>query len=56
MGQEVRTLTNEWLSMGSHRVIWNGKDQQGIPVSAGVYVYRLQSQEFQKTRKMVLLK
>ena len=56
MGQEIRTLTNEWLPTGSHRLIWNGKDQQGIPVSAGVYIYRLQAQDFQKTRKMVLLK
>ena len=56
MGQEVRTLTNEWLPTGSHHLIWNGKDQRGIPVSAGVYIYRLQSQNFQKTRKMVLLK
>ncbi|MEE2876971.1 MAG: T9SS type A sorting domain-containing protein, partial [Candidatus Neomarinimicrobiota bacterium] len=56
MGQEVRTLTNEWLPTGSHRLIWNGKDQRGIPVSAGVYIYRLQSQNFQKTWKMVLLK
>ena len=39
MGQEVRTLTNEWLPTGSHRLIWNGKNQQGISVSAGVYIY-----------------
>tara|TARA_B100000315_G_scaffold104796_1_gene96105 strand:- start:125 stop:334 length:210 start_codon:yes stop_codon:yes gene_type:complete len=32
------------------------EDQQGIPVSAGVYIYRLQAKGFQKTRKMVLLK
>ena len=56
MGQEVRSLNNKWLPTGSHRLIWNGKDQQGIPVSTGVYIYRLQSQEFQQTRKMLLLK
>jgi hypothetical protein len=56
MGQEVRSLNNKWLPTGSHRLIWNGKDQQGIPVSTGVYIYRLQSQKFQQTRKMLLLK
>ena len=56
MGQEVRSLNNKWLPTGSHRLIWNGKDQQGIPVSTGVYIYRLQSQTFQQTRKMLLLK
>ncbi len=56
MGQEIRTLTNQWLPTGSHRLIWNGKNRQGIPVSAGVYIYRLQAKGFQKTRKMVLLK
>tara|TARA_Y100000590_G_scaffold399306_1_gene482396 strand:+ start:32613 stop:36320 length:3708 start_codon:yes stop_codon:yes gene_type:complete len=56
MGQEVRTLTRDWFPIGSHQLMWNGKDQRGIPVSAGVYIYRLLSQDFQKTRKMVLLK
>ena len=56
MGQEVRTLTHDWFPIGNHQLMWNGKDQQGISVSAGVYIYRLQSQDFQKTRKMVLLK
>ena len=56
MGQEIRTLTRDWFPIGNHHLIWNGKDHQGAPVSAGVYIYRLQSQGFQKTRKMVLLK
>jgi len=56
MGQEVTTLTRDWFSVGSHSVTWNGKDLQGVPVSAGVYIYRLQAQGFQETRKMVLLK
>ena len=56
MGQEVRTLTRDWFPIGSHQLMWNGKDQRGISVSAGVYIYRLLSQDFQKTRKMVLLK
>tara|TARA_B100000686_G_C16647969_1_gene893903 strand:- start:284 stop:1267 length:984 start_codon:yes stop_codon:yes gene_type:complete len=56
MGQEVRSLNNKWLPTGRHRLIWNGKDQRGISVSSGVYIYRLQSRTFQQTRKMLLLK
>ena len=56
MGQEVRTLTNEWLPTGSHRLLWNGTDQRGIPVSTGVYIYRLESHYFNQSKKMVLLK
>ena len=56
MGQEVSTLTQSWFPIGSHSLVWNGKDHRGAPVSAGVYIYRLQAQGFQKTRKMVLLK
>ncbi|MCH2447119.1 MAG: T9SS type A sorting domain-containing protein, partial [Candidatus Marinimicrobia bacterium] len=56
MGQEVTALTESWFPIGSHSLVWNGKDHRGAPVSAGVYIYRLQAQGFQKTRKMVLLK
>ncbi|SVB60817.1 uncharacterized protein METZ01_LOCUS213671, partial [marine metagenome] len=35
---------------------WNATDMQGKPVSAGVYLYKIQAGAFIETRKMVFLK
>jgi hypothetical protein len=40
-GELVRTLADGEMSAGQHEVTWDGRDQQGQPVSAGVYFYRL---------------
>ena len=41
---------------GTHQVQWDGKDRQGHPVSAGVYLYTIQAGDFINTKKMILLK
>lgn len=56
LGQEVRTLKNEFLPTGPHTVVWDGKDQRGAPVSSGVYIYRLETSGFIQSRKMLLIK
>ncbi len=55
-GRRVRTLVDEDLGAGEHRAYWDGKDENGRPVSSGVYFYRLSSGEREQTRKMILLK
>jgi len=50
-GQKVDTIANEFLSAGSHSVMW---DASGF--SAGVYFYTVTSGKFTKTMKMTLLK
>jgi len=55
-GQKVRSLMNEFLSSGHHQVIWNGQDDNGRNVSSGVYFYRLNTDNFSHTRRMVLMK
>ncbi len=53
-------VVNEWslsnLSAGFHHITWNGIDQYGSAVSSGAYFYRLSSDNFNQTRKMVLIK
>jgi hypothetical protein len=56
LGQEVNVLEDGFLEAGSHNTIWDGKDSQGNQVSSGVYFYRLQAQDFNETKRMLLVK
>jgi photosystem II stability/assembly factor-like uncharacterized protein len=51
LGEEVATLINGIVPSGNHKV---GFDATGLP--SGVYFYRLQSENFTSTKKMILLK
>ncbi|HPR18678.1 MAG TPA: T9SS type A sorting domain-containing protein [Candidatus Cloacimonadota bacterium] len=55
-GQKVKMLVNEILPTGQHEVVWNGTDDHGKSVSSGIYFYQMKSGNYQKTRKMILLK
>jgi subtilisin family serine protease len=55
-GRLVRTLVDGPLESGSHNVSWNGLDDQGARVSAGVYFYRLSAGAFEQSRRMTILK
>ena len=56
LGREVRTLVSTTQDAGFKSVIWDATNDFGKPVSAGVYLYKIQAGEFVQTRKMVLLK
>ncbi len=55
MGQRVRTLLNQKLPPGKQHVTWDGADDSGKRVVPGIYFYRLHSEKFVQTKKMVLL-
>jgi len=60
LGQPIRVLSDLEFKAGSHAVVWDGRDQQGLAVPSGVYFYQLQAgsptETFQQTRRMVLMK
>jgi len=56
LGQRVRTLVEQHFKAGYQKVEWNGKDDSGIEVASGVYFYKLQTEDFTKTKKMVLVR
>lgn len=56
LGHEIRTLVVAYFEAGNHSVTWDGKDNHGIPVSSGVYLYQLRTDSFSKVRKMSLLR
>ena len=55
LGQPVRQVWNGPLAVGEHRLTWDGRDAQGQPVAAGVYVVRLHMGDQMRIRKMVKL-
>lgn len=55
MGQKVATLFDQYLNAGQHNAVWNGMDNEGNHVGAGVYFYRLKAGQNVETRKMLLL-
>ncbi len=55
-GQLVETLVDSELNSGQHAVLWNGESSTGVPVSSGIYFYRLQTGNYQAIRKMTFIK
>ena len=56
LGQEVVTLVDEVQNIGFRTVSWNGTDNRGQQVSAGVYVYRLEAGNNVQIKKMAFTK
>jgi hypothetical protein len=56
LGEQVAVLENGRLAAGPHRVIWNGINQSGKAVASGIYLYRLTTDHFTQSRKMVLIR
>jgi len=56
MGRPVKYLVNSQQNAGYKSIQWNGTNDAGQPVSAGLYMYTIQAGEFRQTKKMVLLK
>jgi hypothetical protein len=55
-GRLVKTLVDEETPAGPHKQTWNGRNNAGSVVSAGVYFARLEFQGKQLSRKLILLK
>ncbi len=55
-GRLVTTLVSGDKTAGRHTTSWNGRDAVGTPMTTGMYFYRLQTDTFTQTRKMLLLK
>jgi len=55
-GQLVKTLVNEVKETGAYTALWNGKDNSNKSVSSGVYFYKMKTQDYNSTRKMILMK
>jgi len=56
-GRLVRTLTRaQSLEPGVYTVVWDGRSDRGLRVPAGVYFYRLKTEEYRATKKLVMIR
>jgi flagellar hook assembly protein FlgD len=55
-GQLVRTLVNEVRPAGSYTEPWNGLNDRGSAVASGIYFYKMETNGFTATKKMVMLR
>jgi hypothetical protein len=57
VGQEVISLVSQsMMDAGSHSVMWNGLDKNGVQVSSGTYIYKLEYGNMSKVRQMTFMK
>ncbi len=56
LGQNVKQYNPGIQQAGRYELIWEGINDQGRPVSSGVYYYRLTTDHYEKTYKMMLIK
>ena len=52
----VKTLVNGFQTSGYKTLKWDATNEHGQSVSAGIYVYSIQTESFNQTKKMLLLK
>tara|TARA_B100001146_G_C16194669_1_gene441003 strand:- start:1240 stop:3636 length:2397 start_codon:yes stop_codon:yes gene_type:complete len=56
LGREVAILVNKNMNAGYYNARWDGRNQYGQSVGAGMYFYQIQSNGFIRTHKMLLVK
>jgi len=56
MGQRVRTLVQGSHEPGRYQIRWNATNDLGQGLSSGMYIYRIQANDFVSVKKLVLMK
>jgi hypothetical protein len=56
LGEKVRTLVNDVQAADNYQIRWDGRNEQGITVASGIYIYKLNAGDFVSARKMILMK
>ena len=55
LGQRVRTLVNRIHVAGAYTAKWDGRNDAGLAMAAGMYVVRMKAGQFVQSRKMVMV-
>ncbi|MFC1629523.1 FlgD immunoglobulin-like domain containing protein, partial [Gemmatimonadota bacterium] len=55
-GQLVRTLLDEEMEGGYHKVAWDGRTESGRTAASGIYIYLIQAGRDKQSRKLTIIK
>ncbi|NOX38302.1 MAG: T9SS type A sorting domain-containing protein [Calditrichaeota bacterium] len=55
-GRRVVTLVDKKQTRGWHRLEWNGRNHQGLPLGSGVYYYEMRAADFRMVRQMFYIR
>ncbi len=55
-GQLMRSYATEHGNPGYYQISWDGRDANGRSAASGVYLYRMSSENYSSTKKMILAK
>ncbi|MCL2064009.1 MAG: S8 family serine peptidase [Candidatus Cloacimonetes bacterium] len=55
-GQKILNLIDSKLKSGKHSIVWNGRDEKGVELGSGMYLYVFKTDEFSQIKRMLLLK
>jgi hypothetical protein len=55
-GRRVRTLADQPFDAGRHERVWDGTDDRGRPVAAGIYLVRAESATATASEKILMLR
>ncbi|MGB2698218.1 MAG: T9SS type A sorting domain-containing protein, partial [Candidatus Zixiibacteriota bacterium] len=56
IGQKVKVLVNEFQTPGMKSATWNGLGPAGKTLASGIYFYKLKTDNYVDSKKMLLLK
>ena len=56
IGNHIKSLMNNYQNAGHNIISWDGTNQLGQSVSAGIYIYTIEAEEFNQSKKMLFLK
>jgi hypothetical protein len=56
LGNKVRILLDGFRQPGYYTALWDGLSDDKHQVNAGMFIYRLSTERFSATRKMILIK
>ena len=55
-GQLVRVLLDEERVPGSYEIVWDSRNQKGIQLPSGMYVFKIIADQFEETKRMLLVR
>lgn len=55
-GQKVATLFDGSKEAGHHHIIWNGRNHYNQQAGSGVYFYRMKTDDYTETKRMIMIK